>query len=114
MDPWKYHAEGLRALQDEAGDSCPSMFYSGGAIPILPGGAMFKSANSPGGFSINADLQLTVLAADFGAGFDFDNLEQQTFNYPGQQGDLYRISGVIMAPNGYQVRILADSASEGM
>lgn len=114
MDAWKYHAEGLKALECEAGDDCPSMWYSGGSIPILPGGALYKNENSPGGNQIMADLQLTCLTADFGAGFDFNTLDQQTFNYPGQNGQLYRVAWTIMAPNSWQVRIMANSAAEGL
>ena len=90
------------------------MWYNGGLINILPGGATYKSINTQGGLSINEDLSLTVLAADFGAGFDFDAMTNQTFNYPGQGGNLYAVDSVIKSPNGFQVRILANSAAEGL
>jgi len=114
MDIYAIHAGSLKDLQDEAGDSCPHMWYNGGVINILPGGATYKSSNSQGGLSIDADLSLTVLAADFGPGFDFDAMTNQTFNYPSQNGPLYSVDSVVKSPNSYQVRILANSASEGL
>lgn len=90
------------------------MWYNGGAIRILPGGATYKTENSQGGLSINADLILTVLTSDFGEGFDFDAMTNQQFNYPGENGGLYSVDSVVKSPNGFQVRILANSAAEGL
>ena len=114
MDAFKIHADSLKSLQNEQGADCPALFYDGKLIPVCPGGALYRNSNSPGGNSLFADLQLTVLAVDFGAGFDFDSLSQQTFNYPGKAGRLYRFSSVTDAPNGWQKRILADSSAEGL
>lgn len=114
MDAYKIHADSLKDLENEADDSCPALYYNGQLIPILPGGALFGSDNSPGGNSFNSDLQLTCLAADFGVNFDFEAFNQQTFNFPNQTGRLYRVKNTITAPNGWQVRILADDSSEGL
>ena len=114
MNAYAEHADGLRELQTELGGDCPAMWYSGKLINILPGGALAKSNNSPGGFSLVADLQLTVLCADFGDGFDFSTLNTQAFNYPGADGELYRVDSTIVSPNSQQVKIIANSAAEGL
>ena len=114
MDIYAIHASGLRSLQTEAGDACPTMWFDGKAINILPGGAAYKTENSLGGLSINADLSLTVLAADFGPEFDFNDMTNQVFNYPGENGDEYAVDSVVKSPNGFQVRILANSSAEGL
>ncbi len=114
MDIYAIHAASLKDLQNEAGATCPAMFYNNALISILPGGATYKSSNSQGGLSINADLSLTVLTAAFPTGFDFDAMTNQQFNYPGQNGPLYSVDSVIKSPNGFQVRILANSAAEGL
>lgn len=114
MDYYAIHAAGIQSVQDEQGSTCPALWYSGKLIPICPGGALFKSSNSPGGFSLDSDLQLTVLVLNFGAGFDLNSLDNQTFNYPGQNGDLYRVANIIKSPNNFQVRIVANNAAEGL
>ncbi len=90
------------------------MWYNGGSIDILPGGATYKTSNSQGGLSINSDLSLTVLVANFPKDFDFNAMTNQQFNYPGQNGELYSVDSVVKSPNGFQVRILANSAAEGL
>ena len=114
MNLYKIHADSLKAYQAEQGDDCPVMFYNGTSIQILPGGALFATDNSPGGNSFNADLQLTCLIADFGDGFDIRSLNQQQINYPGEQGNAYRVKTITPAPNGYQVRLLCDDIAEGL
>ena len=114
MNEYEQHVQGLRELQNELGADCPVMWYNGDAIKILPGGATYKTSNSQGGLTIHSDLSLTVLSADFGAGFDFNNLTSQQFNYPGQDGQLYAVDSVVKVAGGLQVRILANSAAENM
>ncbi len=114
MDVYAIHAASLQDLQDEFAGACPAMFYDGRSIDILPGGATFKTSNSQGGLTINADLSLAVLTSNFPANFDFDSMTNQQFNYPGQYGDLYSVDSVVKSPNGFQVRILANSAAEGL
>ena len=114
MNPFQIHASDLADYEAEQGADCPVMFYSGKSIRVIPGGATYKSKNSQGGLSINADLKLTVIAADFGAGFDFNDLTNQNFNYPGQNGDYYSVDSVIKIAGGFQVAILANSAAEGL
>lgn len=114
MNIYKIHADSLRQLQVEQDDTCPAMFYNNGSIRVLPGGATYKSSNSQGGLSINADLSLVVIAEDFGADFDFDSITNQIFNYPGEGGDQYAVDSVIKSPNGFQVTILANSSAEGL
>lgn len=108
---YEAHAEELKALQVEMGDNCPFLTYDGNDIPICAGGALFKTSNSPGGNSFMSDLQLTVLAKDFGEDFDFEAFDQQTFEF---QGKTYRVDTTTTAPNGLQVRINANSHAQGL
>ena len=112
MNPFQIHAGDLGDYATEQGADCPVMWYAGNAIRVLPGGASYKTKNSQGGLTIGADLTLTVLAADFGAGFSFDNLTSQNFNYPGQTGDLYSVDSVVKVAGGFQVKLLANAASQ--
>ena len=114
MNPFKIHSSDLADYQAEQGDDCPVMWYNGGAIRVAPGGATYKTQNSQGGLTINADLSLIVIASDFGNGFDFDNLTNQRFEYPGQGGNCYAADSVVKLPGGFMVRILANSAAEGL
>ena len=114
MNPYQVHASDLADIAAEQGDDCPAMWYDGRAIPILPGGATYKTQNSVGGLSVSSDLSLTILASNFAPDFDFNYMNSQQFNYPGADGDLYSVDSVIKSPNGFQVRILADAAAEGI
>jgi hypothetical protein len=109
MNIYQKHADSLRALQDEQGDSCPTFTPQWGAkqpIRILPGGLRTKKDNSAGGFSLDSDLQLTCLMADFGAN---PPSSREVFTYLGGN---YRITSVTLAPNAIQVRINADNAAQ--
>ena len=114
MNPYAVHAADLAALQAEAGGACPVMWYNGGAVAIFPGGASYNQKNSQGGQSLMFDLSLTVLASAFGPGFNADTLASQTFNYPGPGGDLFRVETVIKMAGGLQLRLLANSAAQGV
>ncbi len=110
MDVFAIHAAGLKALENEQGASCPQLYWNGALIDVLPGGARLKRENSAGGFSLDSDLKLTCLAADFPA----LPQSQDEFNYPGQNGKLYRIVSVTTAGNGYQLHIEANDANQGL
>lgn len=109
MDPYAEHANGLRELQTEQGDSCPvftPLWADMGDIKVLPGGARTKKDNSPGGMSIDSDFQFTCLLADFGAN---PPPSRGLFMY---QGSKLRVTSVTPGPNAVQVRINADSAAQ--
>ena len=111
MNPYEDHAGGLAELQDELGGDCPQMYWGGKLWPVLPGGTRLASNNSPGGFALDCDIQLTVLMAQFGADLPENT---QTFNYPGQNGKLYRIASTTPAPGQLQMRINANDAAQGL
>lgn len=109
MNPYDEHATSLKELQSEMGDSCPVFtpaWASLGDIKILPGGVRTKKDNSAGGYSLDSDLQLTCLLADFGTN---PPASRQLFAYLGSN---YRITSVTTAPNAVQVRINADSIAQ--
>lgn len=109
MNAYSEHGDGLKELQSELADSCPiftPQWFNMGNIKILPGGLKNKKDNSPGGFSLDSDLQLTCLLADFGAN---PPASRQLFEY---LGGTYRITTVTTAPNAVQVRINADNAAQ--
>src|SRR5689334_2768782 len=99
MNPYKIHADSLKALQCEMGDDCPvstPLWASMGDIKILPGGVRTKKDNSPCGLSLDSDLQLTCLLADFG---ENPPPSRGQFMFQGQK---LRITSVTTAPNGVQ------------
>lgn len=78
----------------------------------MPGGATYKTQNSKGGLTQLQDLSLVVRVSSFPANFNFNYMGNQTFNYPGSNGDLYSVDSVEKFAGGYEVRILANSASQ--
>ena len=109
MNVYQKHADSLRALQSEMGDTCPvftPIWAQLGDVKILPGGVRTRKDNSAGGLSLDSDLQLTCLLADFG---QTPPLSRQLFTYLGAN---YRITSVTTAPNAIQVRINADNAAQ--
>lgn len=110
MNVYAEHADGLRELQTEQADSCPVFTPLWHAfeepIKILPGGVRTKKDNSAGGFSLDSDLQLTCLLADFGESPPPSN---GLFTYRGQT---FKIRPFTTAPLGYQVRINADNSGQ--
>jgi len=109
MNVYDAHAGSLKDLQVEMGENCPvftPLWGELGDIKILPGGVRTKKDNSPGGFSLDSDLQLTCLLADFD---DSPPQSRHTFRY---LGSVYRITSVTTAPNAIQVRINADNAAQ--
>lgn len=111
MSVYSEHAEGLAELEAELGDDLPMIWWNGKAWPILPGGARFQRKNDSGGFTLDSALQLTVLTAQFGGQLPDSG---QTINYPGENGRSYTIMSVTPAPAGYQMRINADDANQGL
>ena len=112
MNIYDIHSNSLSALQDELGPDCPQMFWNGKLWNVLPGGTRLASNNSPGGFSMDSDIQLTVLLAQFGTGGIPENTH--TFRYPGAEGKLYRIASTTPAPGQFQMRIKANDAAQGL
>ena len=109
MNPYLEHGAGLKELQCEMGESCPvftPLWADLGDIKILPGGVRTKKDNSSGGLSLDSDLQLTCLLADFG------NNPPPSRGFFMFQGQKLRIADVTTAPNGIQVRIHADNAAQ--
>lgn len=110
MNPYTEHGSGLTELQSEMGDSCPTfipLWHSfSDPIKILPGGVRTKKDNSTGGLSLDSDLQLTCLLADFG------NNPPPSRGYFTYQGQKLRITSVTPGPNAVQVRINADNAGQ--
>jgi hypothetical protein len=104
MNLFAIHAGGVKALQDALGDDCPTLFINGQLIKILPGGVKLKRENTSGGFSLDTDIQLTCLSADFKS----QPQSRQTFTYPGEQGTRFNIVSVTVMPGGLQLRINGD------
>lgn len=108
MNLFEIHASGIRAVQEQLGDECPTLFHNGQLVKILPGGVRLKRETTPGGFSLDSDLQLTCLSADFKT----PPTAKQTFKYPGQNGTQYSITSVTTMAGGYQLRINGDEVGK--
>jgi hypothetical protein len=107
MNPYSEHAAGLRELQTELGDNCPSISWAGQTIYVLPGGITLKSKNSVGGLSMDADFKFVCMADDFGATLPTSN---QILTY---RGNTLKIDSVVLAAGGLQVSIMANHYSKG-
>lgn len=105
MSVYQKHADSLRAVQNELGADCPTLTFAGKVIKILPGGVRLKRENTPGGFSLDSDIQLTCLSADFGV----QPQPKQTFIYLNLK---YNIVAVTPAPGGLQLRINGDGVGK--
>lgn len=105
MNLFAIHATGITDLQNELGADCPTFTFAGKVIKILPGGVRLKRENTPGGFSLDSDIQLTCLSADFGV----QPQPKQTFIYLNLK---YNIVSVTPAPGGLQLRINGDGVGK--
>lgn len=110
MNAYAEHAEYLQSLQGELGDDCPTIWYGGKAVRVLPGTARHGNQNGIGGQMIDSDLEVVCIASDFGATPEAD----QTFRYPGKSGKKFLIANVFTAPGGKQIRLSGIDASGGV
>lgn len=110
MNFYADHADGIAELQAELGSDCPMIYYRGALIKCLPGDASRGGKNEVGGISLDCDLTVTCLAADFTA----VPKSSQPFKYPGQDGNNYNIVAVQIAPGGLQYTITANDANQGV
>ena len=111
MNPYAEHADLIRQLQTEQGSDCPAIWFNSRLIKILPGSAKIMSENETGGDALFFDLEFTAIAADFDAGTLQDNVP---FNYPGTDGNEFKIQEVQFMAGGLQVRVRANAASQEM
>ena len=99
----------IRQLQVEQGGDCPAIWFNSRLIKVLPGSAKIMSENGAGGDGLFFDLEFTALTADFDAGTLQDNVP---FNYPGSDGNEFKIQEVQFMAGGLQVRVRANAASQ--
>ena len=105
MNHYSEHADGIRSLIDELGDSCPAIDYFGVKIQVLPSPARRGGGNSIGGQMLDADFEFTALIEDF----QKTPVNGEKFTY---EGTFYRIDNVNFAPGREQVRISAVFAAQ--
>ncbi len=105
MNPYQVHADSLKDVQEEQGEDCPIAVFSSVTVKILPGGVRQRKDNSPGGFSLDSDIQLTCLLADFPEA----PTSRQSFIYLNRT---YRIESVTTMAGGLQIRINANDANQ--
>ena len=114
-DVWADHAAHLDSVAADYGTACPVFLWPAGnpmpansqTFKVLPGGAFYKRDASSGGMMQDSDLRLTFTTAQFGAG-PFPN-SRQLIAY---EGKLYRIISINSAPNGHQVTMDCNDASQ--
>lgn len=112
VNPFAIHAAGLNSLIAEQGSDCPVFTWNGADYQILPGGALSRKSNSPGGFSLDSDLQLTVLTAAFGdAEAARAEMLETILLYAGHR---YKIRDISIAQGGKQMRLHCDDAAQGL
>jgi hypothetical protein len=112
MNPYAEHADGMRELQTELGGDCPSFVWylnktTSSTVKALPGSLLLKSSNSAGGLQLDSDFQCTCLRADFS---ELPNTNQRIL----YAGKMLSIDSVFVMPGGYQLRIKANDAAQGL
>lgn len=112
-DYFKIHARGIQSLQTVLADACPSFIWAGQTWKALPGGARKSLDQSLGGFSLDSDLSITCLVAQFGRTADAQRelMLNKLLTYLGKQ---YRIRDVIVAAGAQQLRLLCVDAQQGV
>lgn len=116
MNPYAIHAGSIQSLIDEMGDDCPAFTWGGNDYSILPGTAKTRKDLTVGGFSLDFDLQFVALVSPFVAGAITgattlrDAMLETEMQY---LSDNYKIVSVDIVAGGQQVRIGANSLSQG-
>lgn len=117
MNVYEVHSASLSALQTEldtqgAAVKCPIFTWAGKDYKALPGGAHLKKDLTMGGLSLDADLMITVLVAQFNATANAqrDAMLRTKLIYLGHN---YRIESVTIAAGGQQLRIECRDAVQG-
>ncbi len=109
MNVYEEHADALRELMDSLAGDCPVIWWNGKNVRVLPTSVKKRSENAPGGYGISFDLQFTTFLSEFGTTIPESN---QPFNYPGSNGDAFKILNIDPMPGGLQVRITANAANQ--
>lgn len=116
MNVYEVHAASLAALQTEydQGDTvkCPVFLWREQNWKSLPGGARRRKDLGVGGFSLDSDLSIVCLVAQFGvsAQAQRDLMLNTQLTYLGQ---LYQIQTITIAAGGLQLQIECNDAQEG-
>lgn len=114
INPYAIHAAGIAAVQVEQGTACPSLTWQGWTILIQPGSAIRRKDLGTGGFSLNADLRLTVLVSSFGHGYTTadtiqEDILQTEIDYLGES---YKVESVMIVAGGLQLHIEANALNQ--
>lgn len=113
INPYAIHAAGIASVQLEQGTACPVMTWNGATIQIQPGGAIRRKDLGIGGFSLNADLRLTVLVASFlnynSADLVQADLLQTELDY---LGEAYKVDSVTIAAGGLQLHLECNALAQ--
>ena len=110
MNAYAEHAADLQSLQDELGSDCPTIWYGGRLIRVLPATSRQGNSNSIGGQMLDSDLSIICIASDFATAPKPDEI----FRYPGESGKRYRVLDVFNPPTSAQLRITANDAAQGV
>jgi hypothetical protein len=117
MNDFATHASAMQAVQNRLGDDCPTITWNGVAYKLIPGSAVRRMDLGPGGFRLNADFMADALASTFADGQTITNsatLKAAMLQTPiGYLGDDYKVEAVHISPGGLQVRIEANSLTQG-
>jgi hypothetical protein len=113
MNDFAVHENSLVDLFAILGDSCPRISWSGQSIRAMPSNASSSSANSPGGFSLSADMRLVALVADFAGGVLPDSTQFVT--YPdADDGDAYKIVSRSITAGGRLISLTLEHSAQGL
>ena len=94
------------------GDACPKILWNGQQFRAMPSGARQGSDNTPGGFSLDADMSLAFLVGDFGGGPFPDTT--QVVVYPAVGGDGYKISFITIMAGQRVGKMTLEAQAQGL
>ncbi len=107
-DIFQRHADGVAAVQEYLGPSCPVFTWAGTDYRLSPSSAVRGNNMGLGGNELIADLSFVVLAAQLpNPGPKVD----QTITY---LGNSYRIRDIDTLPGGQLLRFKCDDANQGL
>jgi hypothetical protein len=109
-DYYQVHAQGIEEAMCSLGGACPQLLWNAQNYRCLPSGRQRGAGLTEGGFRLDADLTVTLLAKDFGAGPYPQAAE--FLQYPADEQFQFRIDTVTWMPGRDVIRIKATAANK--
>lgn len=114
VNVYAIHAKGISDVQTEQGTACPSFVWNTLTILTQPGSAIRRKDLGASGFSLNADLVMTVLVSGFGNGFATADAVQSAILQTELDylGEAYKVESCMICAGGLQVHLECNSLNQ--